>query len=205
MNLKELTERQKNILTYIKKQIREKGYPPSVREIGKAVGLNSSSTVHGHLRRLEEKGLLRRDPTKPRAIEVLDDALSRVPANLVPVPLVGRIAAGRPILAIENIEDTYPLPTDFVHGSELFMLSVRGDSMVEAGIMNGDYVVVNRQNTADNGDIVVALLGEEATVKRYYHEKDYVRLQPENAAMEPIITRDVHVIGKVVALLRRFN
>jgi len=203
--IEDLTDRQRKILMFIKNRLREKGYPPSVREIGHAVGLNSSSTVHGHLRRLEEKGYLRRDPTKPRAIEVLDDEFARLPDSLVPVPLVGKITAGQPILAVENIEDTYPLPTDFVHGSELFMLSVRGDSMIEAGIMNGDYVVVNRQNAADNGDIVVALLGEEATVKRYFHEKDYVRLQPENSALEPIITRDVQVIGKVVALLRRLN
>lgn len=205
MPIEDLTDRQRKILMFIKNRLREKGYPPSVREIGHAVGLNSSSTVHGHLRRLEEKGYLRRDPTKPRAIEVLDDEFARLPDSLVPVPLVGKITAGQPILAVENIEDTYPLPTDFVHGSELFMLSVRGDSMIEAGIMNGDYVVVNRQNAADNGDIVVALLGEEATVKRYFHEKDYVRLQPENSALEPIITRDVQVIGKVVALLRRLN
>ncbi|MGI5838293.1 MAG: transcriptional repressor LexA [bacterium] len=205
MHPDELTERQRKILTYIKDRLREKGYPPSVREIGRAVGLNSSSTVHGHLRRLEGKGYLRRDPTKPRAIEVLDDEFNRLRDQLVPVPLVGKITAGKPILAVENIEDTYPLPADFAHGNELFMLSVRGESMIEAGILDGDYVVVNRQNTADNGEIVVALLGEEATVKRYYREKDHIRLQPENPAMEPIITRDARVIGKVVALLRRFN
>lgn len=205
MEGEELTERQQKVLDYIKHQLREKGYPPSVREIGKAVGLTSSSTVHGHLCRLEEKGYLRRDPTKPRAIEVLTGSYDHRVDPYIPVPLVGKITAGQPILAVENIEGTYPLPADFVPGTDLFMLSVQGDSMIGAGIFNGDYVVVNRQNSADNGDIVVAMLGEDATVKRFFREKDHIRLQPENAAMQPIRSKDVQVIGRVVALFRKMN
>lgn len=205
MNSTGLTDRQRDILAFIKKRLQERGYPPSVREIGQAVGLTSSSTVHGHLRHLEEKGFLRRDPTKPRAIEVLEGDYGRLAAKTVSVPLIGKITAGLPILAVENIEGTYPLPADFVRSGEPFMLSVQGSSMIEAGILDGDYVVVNRQSTASNGDIVVALLGEEATVKRFFRERDHVRLQPENPAYAPILTRDVQIIGKVIAVFRRIE
>lgn len=200
-----LTGRQKQILEFIKKQSREKGYPPSVREIGESVGLSSSSTVHGHLARLEEKGYIHRDPSKPRAIEILDDdgrAIQR--HRLVSVPLIGRVTAGEPILAVQNIEDYIPLPRDLAGGEGTFLLSVRGDSMIGAGIYDGDLVIVRPQPSADNGDIVVALLEEEATVKRYFREKGAVRLQPENPTMEPIVAKNVSVLGKVIGLFRRF-
>ncbi len=197
-----LTPRQREILDYIRKEIRERGYPPSVREIGEATGLSSSSTVHGHLARLEEKGFLRRDPDKPRAIEITGERQLRQ-QRLVSVPLVGRVTAGQPILAVQNIEETYALPYDFVHGDSVFMLRVEGESMIEAGIFDGDLVMVRSQDSAVNGDIVVALLGDEATVKRFYNEGDEVRLQPENSAMSPIYSRDVRVLGKVIGLYRR--
>lgn len=199
-----LGARQRQILAYIKDTLRAKGYPPSVREIGEAVGLSSSSTVHTHLEKLEEFGLIRRDPTKPRAIEILDEAPWRQ-KSLTPVPLVGRVTAGRPILAVENIEETYPLPTELVGDDNLFMLTIQGESMINAGIFNGDLVIVREQSTAKNGDIVVALLidSEEATVKRFYKEKDMIRLQPENDTMEPIYARDVSILGKVVGIFRR--
>lgn len=196
-----LTPRQREILDYIGKQIRERGYPPSVREIGEAIGLSSSSTVHGHLARLEEKGYLRRDPDKPRAIEVTGERQLRQ-QRLVTVPLVGRVTAGEPILAVQNIEETYALPYDLVHGDSIFMLRVQGDSMINAGIFDGDLVLVRQQSAARNGDVVVALLDEEATVKRFFHEGDRVRLQPENPAHNPILTREVQILGKVVGLYR---
>lgn len=199
--MEELTRRQRQILDYIKACIRERGYPPSVREIGEAVGLKSTSTVHAYLSRLEQKGFIRRDPTKPRAIEVFDEAMAR--ARTVAVPLVGQVTAGQPILAVENIEDVLPLPTGLVPDGEVFALRIRGDSMIGAGILDGDYVIVRRQETADNGDIVVALIDDEATVKRFFRENDRIRLQPENPAMEPIYVRDARILGKVVALLRR--
>jgi repressor LexA len=203
--LPSLTNRQKQILDFIKRQTRDRGYPPSVREIGEAVGLNSSSTVHGHLARLEEKGYLRRDPTKPRAIEVLQDDDRAVQRHrLVSVPLVGRVTAGQPILAVENIEDYVPLPRDMAGGEGIFLLSVRGESMIGAGIHDGDLIIVRPQASADNGDIVVALLDDEAKVKRYYREKKGVRLQPENPAMDPIVTKDVVILGKVIGLFREF-
>lgn len=201
----DLSNRQIAILDFIKKEIRKKGYPPSVREIGEAVGLSSSSTVHGHLAQLEEKGYLRRDPTKPRAIEVLGDDSLVIKKEMVNVPIVGRVTAGQPILAVENIEDTFPLPLDFVRNDDVFMLSVLGDSMTNAGILDGDYVLVKQQNTARNGDIVVALLTDEATVKTYYREQDHIRLQPENTAYEPIITKDVNILGKVIGVFRRLH
>ena len=198
-----LTSRQKQILAYIKDMLRTKGYPPSVREIGAAVGLRSSSTVHSHLTKLEEIGYLRRDPTKPRALEVLGEATWRQ-ENFVPVPLVGRVAAGQPILAIENIEETYPLPTSLIGNNEdVFMLTVQGESMINAGIFNGDYVLVRKQNSANNNDIVVALINnEEATVKRFFKEKDRIRLQPENDSMSPIYSRNVSILGKVIGVFR---
>ncbi len=199
-----LTDRQQQILDYIKEQIRQKGYPPSVREIGESVGLSSSSTVHGHLARLEEKGFIRRDPTKPRAIEIMEGDFYLTKHRSVNVPLVGRVTAGAPILAVENLEDSFPLPYELVRNEDVFMLAVRGESMIEAGILDGDYVIVRRQSDARDGEIVVALVGdEEATVKRFFREKDHIRLQPENQYMEPIIAHDVSILGKVVALFRR--
>lgn len=198
-----LSTRQKQILAYIKDMLRTKGYPPSVREIGTAVGLRSSSTVHSHLTKLEEIGFLRRDPTKPRALEVLGEASWRQ-ENFVPVPLVGRVTAGVPILAIENIEETYPLPTSLIGNNEdVFMLTVQGESMINAGILDGDYVLVRKQSSANNNDIVVALLNkEEATVKRFFKEKDRIRLQPENDGMDPIYSRNVSILGKVIGVFR---
>ncbi len=199
----DLTDRQVAIINYIKKEIKTKGYPPSVREIGEAVGLSSSSTVHNHLNQLESRGYIKRDPTKPRAIEVIDRNL-RPNKEMVNVPIVGRVTAGSPILAVENIEDTFPLPMDFIKSEDVFILNVKGDSMIEAGILDGDLVIVRKQNTARNGDIVVALLEDEATVKRFYKENNYIRLQPENSNYEPIITKDVLILGKVIALLRKY-
>ncbi len=199
----DLTERQSGILDFIKQQIKSKGYPPSVREIGDAVGLSSSSTVHSHLSQLEKKGYIKRNAAKPRAIEVIDNNL--YPGkDMINVPVVGRVTAGTPILAVEYIEDKFPLPLDFVKSEDVFMLKIKGNSMIKAGIYNGDMVVVRKQNTASNGDIVVALLGEEATVKRFYKEADYIRLQPENDEYEPIISKDVIILGKVTGLLRKY-
>ena len=200
---KGLTKRQREILTYVLDSMQQRGYPPSVREIGTALGLTSSSTVHSHLAALEKKGFIHRDPSKPRAIEILKDGASQPPKRVVNVPVLGRIAAGQPILAEENIEDVFPLPKDFVREDASFILRVRGDSMIEAGIYEGDYLVVRQQATANNGEIVAAMIGDEATVKRFYRERDHIRLQPENSAMSPIIARDVTVLGKAIALFRR--
>ncbi|RJQ51292.1 MAG: transcriptional repressor LexA [Actinobacteria bacterium] len=200
-----MTGRQRQILDFILSEMHRKGYPPSVREIGQAMGLTSSSTVHSHLASLEKKGYLRRDPTKPRALEVLNyrDTENPLPPSQVrSVPVVGRIAAGMPVLAEENIEDVFALPPE-LSGDDTFVLRVTGDSMIEAGIYDGDWIVVKQQPHAQNGDIVVALLDEEATVKRFFREDGQVRLQPENAAMEPIYATDVAVLGKAVAVLRR--
>ncbi|GEL04040.1 transcriptional repressor LexA [Rummeliibacillus sp. G93] len=201
--MKKVSKRQDDILEFIKEEVRTKGYPPSVREIGEAVGLASSSTVHGHLNRLESKGLIRRDPTKPRAIEILDQG-NVTKQGVMHVPLVGKVTAGLPITAIENIEEYFPIP-DTYGGSDdhIFMLEIMGESMIEAGILDGDYVIVKQQATANNGDIVVAMTEEnEATVKRFYKEKGHFRLQPENSSMEPIIVENVAVLGKVVGLYR---
>ncbi|MHB1653107.1 MAG: transcriptional repressor LexA [Desulfitobacteriaceae bacterium] len=199
----DLSQRQTNILEFIKNEIRKKGYPPSVREIGDAVGLMSSSTVHGHLQTLEEKGYIRRDPTKPRAIEILDgSSQEETNKRVVHVPIVGRVTAGVPILAVENIEDTFPLPADLVREDSVFMLKVQGESMIEAGILDGDYILIRQQSTARNGEIVVAMIGEEATVKRFFKEKNLVRLQPENSAMDPIYSQNVVVLGKVIGVFR---
>lgn len=204
--MRKLSHRQQAILEFIKSEVREKGYPPSVREIGEAVGLASSSTVHGHLERLEKKGLIRRDPTKPRAIEVLgeDEDTSMFQFSLVRVPIVGKVTAGEPILATENIEDYFPLPANYIGDNEdVFMLQIVGDSMIEAGILDGDYVIVRQQQTAENGDIVVAMTEEdEATVKRFYRENGYFRLQPENSSMAPLLLQNVTILGKVIGLFR---
>lgn len=199
----DLQGKSQEILDFIKQQQMEKGYPPSVREICEAVGLKSTSTVHGHLDRLEKKGYIRRDKTKPRAIEILDDDMYFMSGqDLVYVPVVGRVTAGQPILAVENIEETFPLPSQYLPNGDVFMLKVEGESMIGAGIFDGDQVIVKKQEYAENGDYVVALLEDEATIKTFYREKGYVRLQPENPSMEPIITRDVRILGKVIGLFR---
>ncbi|GAB7388025.1 transcriptional repressor LexA [Bacillaceae bacterium] len=204
-----LSNRQKAILDFIKKEVKEKGYPPSVREIGEAVGLASSSTVHGHLARLEKKGLIRRDPTKPRAIEVLhhdEEEVNARETRIAKVPVVGKVTAGEPITAVENVEEYFPLPLDLVGDDTVFMLKVQGDSMIEAGIFDGDYVIVRQQQVADNGDIVVAMTEEdEATVKRFYKEKNHIRLQPENPNLEPILLPHVTILGKVIGVYRRLD
>lgn len=205
--MSKISSRQLAILEFIRSEVRSKGYPPSVREIGEAVGLASSSTVHGHLDRLEKKGLIRRDPTKPRAIELLgqedSENVHHFAQSVARIPVVGKVTAGVPITATENIEDYFPLPTHYVGDNKVFMLSVQGDSMVEAGIMNGDYVIVRQQQTADNGDIVVAMTEEdEATVKTFYKESDHIRLQPENPAYEPLRLNRVTILGRVIGLFR---
>lgn len=203
--MSKLSNRQQAILDFIKNEVREKGYPPSVREIGEAVGLASSSTVHGHLDRLEKKGLIRRDPTKPRAIEILggEDMDLPFPLAVTKVPVVGKVTAGVPITATENIDDYFPLPANKVGDHNVFILSVSGESMIEAGIHNGDYVIVRQQQSASNGDIVVAMTeDDEATVKTFYREKDHIRLQPQNQTMEPIRLRNVTILGKVIGLFR---
>ncbi|MBV9536400.1 MAG: transcriptional repressor LexA [Solirubrobacterales bacterium] len=202
----DLTKRQQEIFDFIKRYSAKYGYPPTVRDIGKAVGLASSSTVHAHLANLERIGLLRRDPSKPRAIELFDRAAAGVRVLVRPgLPVVGHVAAGQPVLAEENIEDYVQIPT-FAGGEEgEYLLRVRGDSMKNAGIFEGDMVVVRRQDSAEDGEIVVALIGEEATVKRFYRENDHIRLQPENDGMEPIRSRDVEVLGRVVGLMRNLS
>jgi repressor LexA len=204
----DLTKRQQEIFDFIRKYSAKYGYPPTVRDIGKAVGLASSSTVHAHLSNLEKVGLLRRDPSKPRAIELLDRAVGSAVESVRGIvrsdgiPVLGTVAAGAPILAEENIEDYVSVPSVAGGDEGEFVLRVRGDSMKDAGILEGDMVVVHTQETARDGDVVVALLGEEATVKRFYREPDHIRLQPENAAMEPIRSKEVRVLGRVVGLLR---
>ncbi|MHD0397796.1 transcriptional repressor LexA [Staphylococcus simulans] len=203
----ELTKRQSEIYEYIKQVVHTKGYPPSVREIGEAVGLASSSTVHGHLSRLESKGYIRRDPTKPRAIEIVSDQIEDVAEieGTIHVPVIGKVTAGVPITAVENVEEYFPLPEHFTstHNSDIFILNVVGDSMIEAGILDGDKVIVRSQTIAENGDIIVAMTeDDEATVKRFYKEKHRYRLQPENSTMEPIYLEHVTVLGKVVGLFR---
>ena len=198
----DLTKRQKEIFDYIRKYAAKTGYPPTVREIGKAVGLHSSSTVHAHLANLEKLGLLRRDPSKPRAIELLFEKAKRTIRSESGLPLVGQVAAGEPILAEENIEEYIEIP-DVIGGEDGdYILQVRGESMKNAGILEGDYVIVRPAEDAVDGEIVVALLGEDATVKRYFREKDHIRLQPENEEMEPILTTEVSVIGKVIGVFR---
>lgn len=210
----DLTPRQHEIMEFITAETQLKGYPPSVREIGAAVGLRSSSTVHGHLTRLERKGYLRRDPARPRALEILrpvpPGGLQKTVASgdsrdrqMTQVPIIGQVTAGTPILAVENYEDSFPLPYDLVRDEPVYMLRVRGDSMVDAGIHDGDKVVVRQQDHAQNGDIVVVMLEDEATVKRFFHEGTHVRLQPENPRLAPIITQEAQILGKVIGLFRR--
>lgn len=201
----DLSQKQMEILLYIKSELQRQGYPPAVREICKGVNLKSTSTVHGHLEKLEAKGYIRKDPTKPRALEILDreDDYLFIHKKTLDVPILGRVTAGAPILAVENIEDTYPVPLELVEGHDVFMLRVQGESMIEAGILDGDLVLVKEQSQAYNGDIVVALLGEEATIKRFFKEKNMIRLQPENQFMQPIYSKDVSILGKVIGLYRK--
>lgn len=204
MLVKKLTSRQREILNFINEEVMRKNYPPSVREICKKMGLSSSSTVHVHLRALEKKGFIKRDPTKPRAIEILDQpgSISEKKRKTKLIPLVGQVTAGIPVFAEENIEGYLALPEEVAKGDSVFLLRVRGDSMKNAGILNDDLVVVRQQPSAENGEIVVALLGDEATVKRFYLEKGSIRLQPENPDYEPLISKDVRLLGKVIGLVR---
>ena len=197
-----ITKKQTEILEYIKSQILNKGYPPSVRDICTAVNLKSTSSVHAHLETLEKNGYIRRDPTKPRAIEIIDDNFNLTRREVVNVPLIGRVAAGQPLLAVENITGYFPIPAEFIPKEEVFMLNVKGESMVNAGIYDGDQIIVKQQSTASNGEIVVALVDDSATVKRFYKENGHIRLQPENDFMEPIIVDSCEIIGKVIGLIR---
>lgn len=200
-----ITAKQSEILEYIKKEILSKGYPPAVREICEAVNLKSTSSVHSHLETLEKNGYIRRDPTKPRAIEIIDDTFNLTRREVVNVPIVGTVAAGSPVLAVENIENYFPIPSEFMPNQESFMLMVKGDSMVNAGIFNGDQILVAKQSTARNGEIVVALVNDSATVKTFYKENGHFRLQPENDTMEPIILDEVSILGKVFGVFRLFQ
>lgn len=207
--MEDLSKRQQSILEFIIDEIKSKGYPPSVREIGKAVGLKSPASVHSHLKTLEKLDYLRRDPSKPRAIEVIfnKDQEDKTDKEMINIPVVGKVTAGAPILAEENIEDYFPVPLNYlkVGNNELFMLKVSGDSMIEAGIHDGDFVIAEKQSYAENNEIVIALLDEEATVKRFFKEENHIRLQPENSAYEPIISKDVKILGKVTGLFRKFD
>lgn len=202
MSYGRITKKQTEILEYIKSQILNKGYPPSVRDICTAVNLKSTSSVHAHLETLEKNGYIRRDPTKPRAIEIIDDNFNLTRREVVNVPIVGQVAAGEPLLAVENITGYFPIPAEFIPKEEVFMLKVKGESMVNSGIYDGDQIIVKRQDTASNGEIIVALVDDSATVKRFYKENGHIRLQPENDFMEPIIVDSCDIIGKVVGLLR---
>ena len=199
-----ITDKQKEILEYMKEQILQKGYPPAVREIWKAVGLKSTSSVHAHLETLEKNGYIRKDPTKPRAIEILDDQFNLSRREMVNVPIVGTVTAGQPILAVESIEDYFPMMPQFVGNKQTYMLHVKGDSMINVGIFDGDLIVVQKQDTARNGEIVVALVDDSVTVKRFFKEADHIRLQPENDSLDPIIVKDCQIVGKVIGLYR-FN
>ena len=202
MSQGKITAKQKEILEYIKTCILKKGYPPAVREICEAVHLKSTSSVHSHLETLENNGYIRRDPTKPRAIEILDDEFALTRREMVQVPMVGNVAAGQPILAQENIEDYFPIPANILPNSQIFMLRVKGESMINIGIFDGDQIIVEQTKTACNGDIEVALVEDSATVKRFFKENGYYRLQPENDSMEPIIISEVEILGKVIGLMR---
>jgi repressor LexA len=200
-----ISSKQNEILEYLKSQIINKGYPPAVREICEAVHLKSTSSVHSHLETLEKNGYIRRDPSKPRAIEIIDDEFNLTRRELVNVPVVGTITAGQPILAVENINSYFPIPSEYMPNEETYMLIVKGESMINAGIFNGDKILVQKQSVARNGDIVVALIGDEVTVKTFYKENNYYRLQPENDTMKPIIVSRLTILGKVIGLFRMFN
>ncbi len=200
-----ISEKQREILEYIKSEIVNKGYPPAVRDICEAVHLKSTSSVHSHLETLEKNGYIRRDPTKPRAIEIMDDSFNMVRREVVNVPLIGRVAAGEPILAVENVEMYFPIPAELMPNQDCFLLEVHGESMVEAGIFDGDNILVKQQSTANNGDMVVALVDDSATVKTFYKENGHFRLQPENSSMAPIIVDHVEILGKVFGVMRFFR
>ena len=204
MSYGKITEKQQEILDYMKAQIINRGFPPSVREICEAVNLKSTSSVHSHLESLEKNGYIRRDPSKPRAIEIVDACYNLTRRELVNVPMVGTVTAGQPILAVENIEGYFPIPMEYMPNHETFMLRVKGESMINAGIFDGDQILVQKQSTANNGDFVVALIEDSVTVKTFYKENGYFRLQPENDTMDPIIVKDVSILGKVIGLFRMF-
>ncbi len=199
-----ISDKQREILDYIKTEILNKGYPPTVRDICEAVKLKSTSSVHSHLETLEKNGYIRRDPTKPRAIEIVDDNFNLTRREVVNVPMIGRVAAGQPILAVENIESYFPIPAEFMPNEESFMLRVQGESMINAGIFDGDNILVEKCDTAHNGEMVVALVDDSATVKTFYKEEDHIRLQPENDFMDPIIVPDCKILGKVFGVFRLF-
>lgn len=205
MSYGKISTKQKEILEYIKAQIINKGYPPAVREICEAVKLKSTSSVHSHLETLEKNGYIRRDPTKPRAIEIVDDGFNLSRRDLVNVPIVGVVTAGQPILAVENIEGYFPMPAEDMPNAETFMLRVKGESMINAGIFDGDKILVEKSSTAENGDIVVALIDDSVTVKTFYKEKNHFRLQPENDTMDPIIVEELSILGKVIGLFRMLH
>ena len=200
-----ITSKQKEILEFMKNEILSKGYPPAVREICEAVNLKSTSSVHSHLETLEKNGYIRRDPAKPRAIEIVDDNFNFARREIVNVPIVGTVTAGQPILAVENIESYFPIPMDYMPNQETFMLKVKGESMINAGIFDGDTILVQKQSHAKNGDFVVALIEDSVTIKTFYKENDYYRLQPENDYMDPIIVPEVEILGKVIGLFRMFR
>lgn len=200
-----ITDKQREILEYMKKEILNKGYPPTVRDICEAVNLKSTSSVHSHLETLEKNGYIRRDPTKPRAIEIIDENFNLTRREMVNVPIVGRVVAGEPILAVENIESYFPIPMEYMPNAESFMLKVKGESMINAGIFDGDNILVQKCDDARNGDMVVALVEDSATVKTFYKEGDHIRLQPENDTMDPIIVPDCQVLGKVFGVFRFFH
>ncbi|CDB75427.1 transcriptional repressor LexA [Clostridium sp. CAG:265] len=200
--MSELKDKQLLIYEFLKDFTSQKGYPPTVREICKAVGLKSTSSVHGHLKQLEKEGLIKRDPTKPRALEIVDSVVKK---EMINVPIIGRVTAGLPILANENIEDSFPLPLDYVkHNNDLFMLKISGSSMIKAGILDGDFAIIERTQTASNGDKIVALIENEATLKTFYRENDHIRLQPENDDMEPIIVDNCSILGKLIGIYRTY-
>ena len=205
MEERSISKKQEEILNYIKNEILERGFPPAVREICQAVGLKSTSSVHSHLESLERNGYIRRDPTKPRAIEILDESFNMIRREMVNVPIIGTVAAGQPILAEQNIEGYFPIPTEYMPNKQSFMLKVKGESMINAGIFDGDKVLVKQQATAENGDIVVALVDDSATVKTYYKENGHYRLQPENDSMDPIIVDKCEILGKVFGVFRIFQ
>ena len=204
MSYGKITQKQSDILEFIKSELLSKGYPPTVRDICNAVKLKSTSSVHAHLETLEKNGYIRRDPTKPRAIEIIDENFSLTGREIVNVPIVGRVAAGEPLLATQNIENYFPIPMEFMPNNEVFMLEVKGESMINVGIYEGDWIVVEKRNTARNGEIIVALVDDSATVKTFYKEDGHIRLQPENDTMDPIIVPDCKILGKVISLYRRF-
>ena len=207
MSQQNITEKQKEILEYIKSEILKRGFPPAVREICEAVHLKSTSSVHSHLETLERKGYIRRDPTKQRAIEILDDSFQLLRKEMVNVPIVGKIAAGSPLLAVENIESYFPIPSEYLPNAQTFLLEVQGESMINAGVLPGDHILVQQQNNAENGEMIVALIDDSATVKTFYREDGYIRLQPENDTMDPILVQEtqLHILGKVIGVFRFFS